>query len=557
MLPVSAPGAALDFLIVCTIKLTLILAFACFVIFALRKSSSAIRHHTWAAMIIATLLLPFCVELLPAWHSTALAHTAAALTSARDVAPATAVPALPTIIINATSSATLGSKLSSAILLFWLLGFFAVLSRLLLGLARLASLSAHSSPLFDDVWMREVLNISNSLNISRPVRLLESRNPSAMPHTYGAFRPAILLPAGAAQWPGDLRRMVLSHELAHVARHDWLLQICAELARALYWFHPLQWLAAARLRQESERASDDAVLRSGVAPSLYASQLLDLARTLKTSGRTWSTALAIARPTNLERRFAAMLNPSLNRRRLSSRMKFLISSFALCALVPLAVLRLPAQNLAGKASGSIHDPSGAGIANTTIILSNHEANTIDMTTSDRDGNFTFKPLPAGNYELQVLKPGFKVYRMAQVALEAGRDFSQDFTLEVGGITEHVTVVPGGGGKAAPVDSSADKTPRLNIGGNIQAAKIIAKVQPIYPPAAKSAGVQGTVVLHAVIGMDGKPLSLRVMNAQVDPDLARSAVEAVSQWRYTPTLLNGEPIEVDTTIDIVYSLSSQP
>jgi protein TonB len=66
-------------------------------------------------------------------------------------------------------------------------------------------------------------------------------------------------------------------------------------------------------------------------------------------------------------------------------------------------------------------------------------------------------------------------------------------------------------------------------------------------------VQGTVVLHAIISKDGKPLSLRVMNAQVDPDLARSAVEAVSQWRYTPTLLNGEPIEIETTIDVNYSL----
>jgi TonB family protein len=56
-------------------------------------------------------------------------------------------------------------------------------------------------------------------------------------------------------------------------------------------------------------------------------------------------------------------------------------------------------------------------------------------------------------------------------------------------------------------------------------------------------------------MDGKPLSLRVKNSQIDPDLARSAVEAVSQWRYTPTLLNGEPIEVDTTIMVNYSLES--
>ena len=66
-------------------------------------------------------------------------------------------------------------------------------------------------------------------------------------------------------------------------------------------------------------------------------------------------------------------------------------------------------------------------------------------------------------------------------------------------------------------------------------------------------MQGTVILRAVIGVDGVPLSLRVVNDQVDPDLARAAIESVSKWRYTPTLLNGDPIEVDTTIEVNFTL----
>jgi TonB family protein len=250
-----------------------------------------------------------------------------------------------------------------------------------------------------------------------------------------------------------------------------------------------------------------------------------------------------------------MLNPSINRSRLSLRTRLLIPFFALCLLFPLAALHLTAQNLSGKTSGSIHDPSGTGVANATISMSNQETKTIDMTTSDREGNFIFKPLPAGNYELQVLKPGFETYRVPQVSLDAGRDFSESFTLQVGAITEHVTVVPENSTKPVPVETTSGKPSRVSIGGTVQAAKIITKVQPVYPESARSAGISGTVVLHAVIGMDGKPLSLRVKNSQIDPDLARSAVEAVSQWRYTPTLLNGEPIEVDTTIMVNYSLES--
>ena len=534
------------------VKLTILLVCAWLIVLALRRRSSALRHQVWSAAIFASLLLPLLMLLLPAWRSATLG-AAASFSSFRADALDQAFPSVADTIINATTSSPSLNEFALAILFLCSLGFAFLLLRLLIGLARLAWVSARSKPLFEDVWMRDVLTLAASFKISRSVRLLECLSPLAMPLTFGIFHPVIILPAGAPSWPSDRRRIVLSHELAHIARNDWILQICAELARTVYWFHPLVWLAAARLRQESERACDDAVLLSGVAPSHYASQLLDLARTLKNSGRVWSTALAIARPSNLERRFAAMLNPSVNRRQVSTGMKLLIPFLALALLTPLAALRLSAQDRAGKTSGSVHDPSGAGLSNATIVMSNHSANTIDMTTTDKEGNFTFTALPAGNYELQVLKSGFQTYRQPDVSLDPGRDFTANFTLEVGAISEHVTVVPENGEKPIVTEKTNGIPSRLGIGGGVEAAKLVNKVQPIYPKTAKSAGVQGTVVLHAVIGKDGKPLSLRVMNGQIDPDLARSAVEAVSQWRYTPTLLNGEPIEVDTTVTVNYTL----
>jgi len=549
----AGADGAVTFLIACTVKITVILSVAFLVVALLGRNSSATRHHVWAASVTAALILPICVALLPAWRSTALSSAAAAFGTARGNAPNAEAPPIPTVVVHAVAGSAELSELAFAILFGWILGFAFFGLRLVVGLSRLRWLGARSKPLFEDDWIRDALNISRAFGISRPARLLECRNALAMPLTYGFFSPVIILPAGAAHWNEARRGIVLSHELAHIARNDWLVQICAELVRALYWFHPLVWLVAARLRQESERACDDAVLLSGVAPSHYATQLLDLARTLENSGRAWSTALAIARPTNLERRFAAMVNPFVNRRRLSLKAKFLIPFLAALVLLPLSALRLPAQQRAGKTSGTIHDPSGATIANATVVMSNHDANTIDMTSTDREGNFSFTGLPAGKYELQVFKPGFQVYRQAEVSLDAGSDLNSVFTLQVGALSEHLFVVPEDSERPVVTKKTDGKPSRLAVGGNVQAAKIISKVPPVYPEKAKSAGVQGTVVLHAVIGVDGRPLSLRVMNAQIDPDLAKSAVEAVSQWRYTPTLLNGEPIEVDTTIDIVYSL----
>ena len=94
--------------------------------------------------------------------------------------------------------------------------------------------------------------------------------------------------------------------------------------------------------------------------------------------------------------------------------------------------------------------------------------------------------------------------------------------------------------------------RIRIGGNVAQAKVIQQVQPIYPEKAKAAHVQGTILLHAVIARDGTIAELQYVSG---PEmLMRSSMDAVRQWRYAPTLLNGEPVEVDTTISVVYTLS---
>jgi len=371
------------------------------------------------------------------------------------------------------------------------------------------------------------------------------------------------------------------HEMAHVARLDWLFQVFAEILKAAYWFHPFSWIAAAQLRRESERSCDDFVLNSGIQAPEYAKQLIELAGSLNSSIPRWSSALAIARHTNLERRFTAMLQPTMDRRSLSRGMRIFLVLMAVFVVAPLAAVRLPAQN-AVKFGGTISDPSGLPIANATIVLNNHAANQIQMTTSNRAGKYSFVDLPAGEYELRVMKEGFAELRAKIMADGPGNDeAAENFTLQVAPANDEIDVVAhngvkggvGGGvgdgtgrGVSGGVKDGANngvgdgvktndskKTIRIRIGGDVQAAQIVEKVQPVYPDAAKTAGIDGTVILHAVIGMDGTPLSLKVMNNQIDPDLAKAAVEAVSKWRYKPTLLNGDPIEVDTTIMVKFTL----
>lgn len=94
--------------------------------------------------------------------------------------------------------------------------------------------------------------------------------------------------------------------------------------------------------------------------------------------------------------------------------------------------------------------------------------------------------------------------------------------------------------------------RVRVGAAVQAAKAIFKAKPEFPPQAKQARIQGTVLLEALIDVNGAVSQLRVVSGH--PLLVQAALDAVRQWRYQPTLLNNEPVEVLTTIDVVFTLS---
>lgn len=103
--------------------------------------------------------------------------------------------------------------------------------------------------------------------------------------------------------------------------------------------------------------------------------------------------------------------------------------------------------------------------------------------------------------------------------------------------------------------AAEQPARIRVGGNVMAAKLAHQVLPIYPEIAKTAHISGTVVLHAIVGKDGSVRQLQFVSGP--PLLMRSAMDAVRQWQYEPTLLNGEPVEVDTTVSVVFTLGGEP
>ena len=132
---------------------------------------------------------------------------------------------------------------------------------------------------------------------------------------------------------------------------------------------------------------------------------------------------------------------------------------------------------------------------------------------------------------------------------------------VGGVVGGVAGgIPGGaaGGVLGGMISAAPPPPPppppsepIRVGGQVQSAKLVSQPRPAYPPLARQARVQGTVRLEAVINKEGAIDNLEVVSGH--PLLIQSALDAVRQWRYQPTLLNGVPVEVITTIDVNFTL----
>jgi TonB family protein len=342
--------------------------------------------------------------------------------------------------------------------------------------------------------------------------------------------------------------VVLLHELIHVQRLDWLTCLISQLSSAAYWFHPLLWMALSRLRQEQERSCDDAVVVAGTGQAAYAEHLVDLARSLVSSRQRWPAALSMAEAHGLEHRVHALLDPHRKRRALSGRVSLAALAAILVCAIPFAALRAQEAGPKSSLTGSVYDPSGAAVPGATVLLKNVNGKNQEIARSGGGGEYQFASLPAGKYEVEVKAPGFARYLQPGLLLIQGTPLRLDIKLDVGVVSETVDVVGKG-----PRPASSGTPQRIRVGGNVQATKLLRMAKPVYPAAAQAAGIEGTVLLRAVISTQGNLLGLAAINTSVDPELAQAAIDAVQQWQYEPTLLNGAPVEVVTTITVNFHL----
>jgi len=323
---------------------------------AMRRASASTRHFIWICAIAGSMLAPAMTAFGPRWtvsiptpfastQSEASSDTQrSTIASAPEAAPAavTGDSENVTAALPSASPAQGAAKpfdLTLAAVLLWAVGATMILAYAISG-ALGAWWIRRSATVVEAPWVDEAQTLAEVFEIPGPVVVAESASVT-MPIVCGVWRPAIVVPADAAHWSDERRRVVVLHELAHIKRHDCLTQSLAQLVCAAYWFNPIVWLAARQMRAERERACDDFVLAAGEKGPDYAAHLLDIAKTAQHRRMTPIVGLAMARPSQLEGRLLAILDPAIRR---SSTLYTRVASLAFVLLIAVPVGAVHLEN---------------------------------------------------------------------------------------------------------------------------------------------------------------------------------------------------------------------
>jgi len=381
----------------------------------------------------------------------------------------------------------------------------------------------------------------------------------AGPMACGIARPAIVFPADAPNWNTEDLNRAMVHELEHVVRRDWAIHCAARIVCALYWFHPLVWIAWRRLNLEAERACDDAVLEHS-EPTAYADQLVAVARRLAAAAK--SPVPAMASRADLVSRVNAVLDGGQRRGRAGALC--VTAAMAAAALLVLTVspLRIVAapQSVSGAGVGRIR--TDVKLVITQVKVTYPSGNTVEgLGASDfeltedgipqsihicefqkadgADPNLDYYIL--GYYPANTRADGqfrkinviVKIPSSARVEYRAGYYVNQSIGVAQSGVAQS----PNDGGTPPPYD----RPPVL-----------IFKKEPDYSDEARKAKYQGTVLLNVEINDSGLVGQVQVVRS-LGLGLDEKAIEAVKQWRFKPATKDGQPVSASMQLEVNFRL----
>jgi TonB family protein len=569
------PAGLLGNVVIYSCQVGVIVAGASLLPALLRLDNAGARYAYWRAVGILCLVLPW-VQPYRERAATGTARAGAAITDIVSISPAgSSAPMTMDWAALAVAALALGAGLRLA----WLA----------LGLRRLRQLRLSTlqdpSHAGDADFQRTLGTCADIRHTSRV----------AQPVTFGLRRPLVLLPDRLSHAAADIRRAVVGHELVHVKRRDWTWLVLEEIAVSLFWFHPAVWWLVSQIQLAREEVVDElAILLTGRRKA-YVEALLAFA-----DSTSVLPIAAFARRRHLFRRIALVSKEDV----MSSRR--IVASCAAMALVVATgswytvsafPLRRAAQVSTQKGPGplerSAHPvtpenpiprrvhaedpivPDVAGVKGGTLLVKV----TIDTLGRVAEARVTEAALRGADFTVSVsgdeiagqidrsvrglapdaaaaVRQGAPAYVEAAVASvrqwrydsPAQGPLTFDVPIRFGAAPEIMVFSAAGNAPGGGATKNSDNA--LRVGGPIKTPTKVHDVRPVYPPIALAANVTGVVIVEARIGTDGGVEDARVLRSI--PLLDQAALDAVKEWKFTPTLLNGVAVPVIMTMTVNFT-----
>jgi TonB family protein len=400
------------------------------------------------------------------------------------------------------------------ILLAWFAGVILFVARLNVGLLvarRMRSVATTAPP----AELQQAFDaLRRRLGVARAVRLMHSALVQ-VPTVIGWLRPVVLVPASCLTGLSTMQiEAILAHELAHIRRHDYLVSVLQSVIETLLFYHPAVWWVSKQVRRERECCCDELAVAVGGDRLAYARALSVLEER-----RSYSPEFALGAN-------GGVLKMRI-KRLLGCKEDAAVSQFAAFMVLALVVA------LAGSYVVTVaRAEAGAAVSHAARVASPMELEA------------------AAPLNTLIAAPAVREYRLKEPILMAQAEAPA----------------------AAPVTSPAQAAPTpppppieptvpppavpsapggpVRVSAAVVAGMALSKPNPVYPAEAKAAHVQGAVILHAIISKQGTMEKLSVISG--NGMLVASAMDAVKQWTYKPYLLNGQPVEVETSITVNYT-----
>jgi len=573
-------------------RVALVTAIAAVVFAAVRVHVATVRYAYWRAVLALCLLLAW----IPMWRSN---------TTTADTTSATA----NFLSIASTAAAlTQGSRTewNTFVVPLLVLGAMLRLAWIAVGLFQLRRLRCAGNVA---VLSDQDVAASAAIATGADIRYVPD---IGQPVTFGIRRPVVLLPEQVADQHPDVRQAVLTHELLHVTRRDWAWVLGEEVVRAVLWFHPAIWWLVSRVQTTREEVVDALAVRATGSRRAYMEALLAFADRMPPARaaafahrRTLFRRIVLISKEDVMSRRRLFVSCAVMAAVLLATGWYTVRAFPLQQANESGTLErqanavTPENPVPRRLSGEMpkYPDALAGVVGTvtvklTLDASGRvaEARVPQMSSQERrDGRRIAISSTPGDPNDVMARAAVDAVRQWQYEPPARAPLSFDVTMRfqpgaqtvlVGYLAVAITQWNGGappppppappppaalgvrGGPDSGGPTAAPPLPpppppppppdwatgALRVGGVIKAPQRVKDAQAIYPPDAMAAKIQGVVRVEALIDPSGRVSHTRVIESV--PELDQAALDAVQQWEFTPTLLNGvaQPVFVTMTVN---------